>query len=64
MNLKEYYKEILNNLLMTETTASPQYRPVEPGSLRADRLAGLQRGFHKLPDTYRGCAERNELKVS
>jgi len=38
---------------MTETTASPKYRPVEPGSLRAKRLAGLQQGFHRLKDTGR-----------
>ena len=33
MNLKEYYKEILNNLLMTEVTASPagQSVPVTRG---------------------------------
>lgn len=50
MNLKEYYKEILNNLLMTEVTASPKNQPVEPGSLRAKRLAGLQAGYKRLQD--------------
>jgi len=50
MNLKEYYKEILNNLLMTETTASPKNQPVEPGSLRAKRLGGLQAEYKRLHD--------------
>ena len=45
VGLKEYYKEILNNLLMTEVTASPKGQAVEPGSLRADRLAGLRQEF-------------------
>ena len=43
MNLKEYYKEILNNLLMTEVTASPKNQPVDHGSLRATRVAALQK---------------------
>ena len=47
MNLKEYYKEILNNLLMTETTASPKGQPVEPGSLRHKRLEGLRKEFDR-----------------
>ena len=54
VGLKEYYKEILNNLLMTEATASPKVgstpwaKPVEPGSLRADRLAGLAAEHERL----------------
>lgn len=48
MNLKEYYKEILNNLLMTEVTASPLKQPVKPGSLRANRLAGLAAEHSRL----------------
>ena len=47
MTLKEYYKEILNNLLM-EVTASPEGQPVEPGSLRAKRLAALGREFDRI----------------
>ena len=45
MNLKEYYKEILNNLLMTEVTASPKGQPVEPGGLRDRRLDLLRKEF-------------------
>jgi hypothetical protein len=45
MNLKEYYKEILNTLL-AEVTGAPE--PVEPGSLRAKRLAGLGREFDRI----------------
>ena len=47
MTLKEYYKEILNNLLM-EVTASPEGQAVEPGSLRAKRLEGLGREFDRI----------------
>ena len=53
-NLKEYYKEILNNLLMTEVTASPKVgstpwaKPVEPGSKRAVALGGLQAEHQRL----------------
>ena len=65
VGLKEYYKEILNNLLMTEVTASPKGQPVEPGGLRADRLAGLAAehgrltkdladGIHKNTDSRDG----------
>ena len=39
MNLKEYYKEILNNLLMTEVTASPAGQPVP--TTRGPRLKRL-----------------------
>ena len=62
MNLKEYYKEILNNLLMTEVTASPKGQPVEPGSLRAKRLAGLQQGFHRLKDTGRQLRRKERIE--
>ena len=47
VGLKEYYKEILNNLLMTEVTASPKGQAVEPGSLRHKRLEGLRKEFHR-----------------
>lgn len=40
MNLKEYYKEILNNLLMTEVTAPPEGKPVpKTRGPRLERLA-------------------------
>lgn len=45
MTIKEYYKEILNNLL-AEVTGAPE--PVEPGSLRAERLAGMGREFDRI----------------
>ena len=54
VGLKEYYKEILNNLLMTEVTASPKVgstpwaKPVEPGSKRAVALGGLQAEHQRL----------------
>jgi len=48
VGLKEYYKEILNNLLMTEVTASPKIgsvpwaKPVEVDSSRHKRLLALK----------------------
>ena len=45
VGLKEYYKEILNNLLMTEVTASPKGSFIDPdtdaGKLRTKRLSAL-----------------------
>jgi hypothetical protein len=56
MNLKEYYKEILNNLLMTEITASPAGQPVP--TTRGPRLKELEDATKNL---FMSKNKKNEI---
>jgi hypothetical protein len=56
MNLKEYYKEILNNLLMTEITASPAGKLVP--KTRGPRIERLEKATKNL---FMPKNKRNEI---